>query len=222
MSYQELYAFVTELLGKYQMDDTLFKIYLDIAQAQIEGLRPWRFLITEDATQAISPSDTFTSGKTIPVNFLNYSSMVLVDSGNNGIECEQIAIESKFAYKDTFAKYYCDFTKMKLYFCGLIPQAYAIHQFYVQMSPLVSANNVWVFPSFYHKLLALRVAAMWKMQVDYDVISAGQAQAQESAATAMLDAMTRWDANLQLKAIEGNDPYGGSFGGPQAGKLGTF
>ncbi len=222
MSYQELYNFVTKLLGDYQMDDTLFKIYLDIAQAQIEGLRPWRWLITEDATQVVSPSDTFATGKTIPARFLNYSSVSLVDSGNNSIQCEEIQIESKFAYKDTFAKYYCDFTKMSIYFCGLIPQSYTIHQFYVQMSPLVSAGNIWVFPTFYHKLLALNVAAMWKEQVDYDVISAGQAQAQKTAATAMLDAMTRWDANLQLKAIEGNDPYGGSFGGPQAGKLGSF
>jgi len=86
---------------------------------------------------------------------------------------------------------------------------------------LVSAasNNTWAFPSEYSKILALDVAVMWRLGVDYDQVNARNADANAGLAEAIYNEMTRWDSRLQNSMTAGLDPFNPSLGMWQSGQM---
>lgn len=212
MDRSQLYTFVTALLAGIQPDETTFETYLDIAQARIEGLRPWVKLRAVDSTQTLSPSDTFQTPKTMPADFDRwYAEMpvVLVDANGSPLYLAEIPFYQRFTYQKAGGHFYTDPATNLLYVCGTYSQAQTIHQHYLKTSTLVSAaaGNSWIFPARFHKLLALMVAVFWKKGIDYDIISNVQADSQAGQAAELLDVMTTWDAELQQNAQRGLDPF---------------
>lgn len=226
MNRTNIYDFVTSLLNGTAIDLDLFNTLLDVAQSNIEGLRPWVILRATDSTQSAGSGNGFLVAKTIPADFSRWydddASVVLTDGGNNPLYFRQVPLAKKFSYKDATGVFYADYTLLQFYLCGNLTQSYTINLNYIKDSELVSGDedNEWVFPSRFHKILGLSVAVYWKLGVDYDIISNAQADKQATQAAAIYDIMSRWDSNLQNSMTRGIDPFNSAeSGGWQAGQM---
>lgn len=216
MTRTELYTFVTTLLTGIQIDETTFETLLDIAQMNVEDTRPWVVLRDVDNTQTIgglSGSSFYNLNANFKEWYDENHSVMIVDGSNNPTYLKEIPMAMKFQYQNTPNRFYVDYSQNKLYLCGS-PVSGTIYQFFIKSSPLVSADNVWVFPTRYHKLLGLYVAVYWKEGIDYDIISNLQANQQATQAVSILNAMTIWDNRIQKFQQTGVD-YGGI---PQNGR----
>lgn len=217
MNRTQLYAFVSSLLDNYQIDATLFDTFLDIAQMAVEGIRPWRVLLSEDVTQTWGAGDTFLTQKSIPALFMNYESespIIATDSQNNPTYLFEVPFSEKNRYRNTMGKFYCDYANNHLYVCGAATQSYTLHQFFIKESPLLSAKTgasyddlLWIFPSRFSKILGLYIAVYWKLGPDYDIISNTQANQFASMANTMNSIMETWDSKIQNSQARGIDPF---------------
>ena len=211
MTREELYTFTTSLTGDYQMDETLFATFLNIAQMYWENKRPWVILRAEDSSQTISTSNTFETAKSLPTDFRKWYDrfpISLTDSqGNNYCNPREVPINFRFANRQDNNKFYCNYGAGTIFFCGSQPQSLTVHQFYIKKTTLVSASasNSWSFPSEYHPILGLSVATYWKLGVDYDIINNVQGNANAGLANAMFQQMAEWDSDLANSAIQGMD-----------------
>ncbi len=198
---------VTSLLNEIQIDTTLFDTFLDNAQMRVEGIRPWVVLRTQDATQIASPGDDFTVGKTLASDFREWYDEAPIQLVSNNVSqpLVEVPFADRFIYKSSGGRFAADYVNNLFYLLTNINQAYTIYQNYIRVAPLVSANNTWVFPERFHKILPLMIAEMWKNGIDYDVVSNAQASQQSMQAAAMLSEMTRWDSRLQLNMTRGID-----------------
>lgn len=223
MTKSELYTLTTSLNGGYEIDNALFESFLDIAQMRIEGLRPWVILRTEDSSESVGSGDTYLTPKTIPSGFLNWGDdnfpIVILDSNNNPTYLREIPMSRKLEYKDSEGVFYCDYSTNKLYLTG--KAVGTIYKYYCKESPLVSGSLDWAFPSRFHKILAFYVSVMWKLGIDYDVISNSQGNSNAGIALSILDIMTMWDTKLQESMTRGTDPFvgGGLATSWQSGKM---
>lgn len=226
MNRTAIYNFVTSLLFGYQMDETTFEAFLDVAQDQVEISRPWIVLRAEDSSLSVGTSNDFTVAFTIAPTNSDFSRwiqatptgapIVLTDSQNNPQGFLEVPLAQKFSYKDAGAKLFCDYGLKKFYLCGKITQSYTIHQFYLKKSAQVSANanNIWLFDSYgysFSKVLGFLIALQWK-GVDYDIINLQNAGELGKAAAGILDQMTRWDSELQQSMQAGKDPFASENG----------
>lgn len=226
MNQSAIYSFVTSLLFGYQMDNSTFLSFLDVAQDQVELARPWVILRAEDASLSVSTSNDFTVAFSIaPTNndFSRWISadatsapIILTDSQNNPQGYLEVPLSQKYGYKDAGNKFFCDYGQKKFYLCGKVTQPCTIHQFYIKKSTQVSASasNTWLFDSYgysFSKLLGFLIAMQWK-GVDYDMVNLQNAGELGKAAAGILDQMTRWDSSLQLSMQAGKDPFASENG----------
>ncbi len=212
MTKAELYEFVTSLCDNIAIDYTLFDNFLDVAQMNLEGLRPWIILRAEDMTQGASPQDTFSTGKILPADFQEWaeeSSVNLIGADNNYIGLTEIPYSQRFRYKSSSGRFCVDYANSLFYLLGTITQGYTIQMNYIKASTLVSTSDAtsWVFPARFHKILGFLVAIYWRKGIDYDVFNQIKADNQNQQVGAILDIMTRWDSNLQYNMQRGKDPF---------------
>jgi hypothetical protein len=215
MTRAEIYTLLTStsgLLAGIQLDETIFENLLDIAQMQVEGMRPWIFLRSEDTTQTASPSDTFSTPKTLAASFSEWceeSPIELIDASNNAFFLTEVPFSERYKYRTSTGRFCVDYPNSLFYLLGNLTDAYTIKQSFIKLSTLVSSASTaqWIFPARFHKLLALTVAALWRHGVDYDIFNAAMADQQVKQAQQMLDIMTRWDSNLQYNMQRGKDPF---------------
>lgn len=220
MTREQLYTFVTSLLGGLEMDETLFETFLDVAQMYWENQRPWMYLRTVDSSNSVPVSNSFTTAYSLPSNFRRWysrSAITLVDSNNNPVAAlREVPMQDKFFEKNNISKFYCDYANGNFYVLGAPSVATTAHLYYIKKGTLVSAasTNSWLFPSEYHKILGLSVAVYYKLGVDYDLVNNAQADANASLARQIFDMMSEWDGGIQAGSIEGRDYVGtGQTGG---------
>lgn len=209
-----LYDFTTSILDGFEMDLTLFYTFLDVAQSNREGYRPWVILRTIDATQTAAVGNSFLTAKTLPIDFkktYNRFPIVLTDSQGNVVrKLRQIPISEKNQYKDDAGKFYINFTTGQYFICGAQSQSCTINLSYIKRTTKVSsaASNTWAFDTYddaFSKVLGLDVAVMHKLGVDYDQINAVQADANARLAQMIINGMAEWDSELAQNAQEGID-----------------
>lgn len=232
MDWTHLYSFVTSLLFNYQMDVTLFQTYLDSAQAQIEGMRPWMILRANDASQTCGPSTTwqtqFNLGSTAQP-FLKFFQTVttpavsLVDSNNNPYPLREVPYAQRYSYQTVQGVFCVDYVNKKLYIMGNLTQSYTIVQNYIYRPAKYdpTLENTWIFDNYdstASQALGLLIALKWK-GIDYDLINLQNATQLGNAANVIIDRLTAWDADLQANAQSGVDPFGTGTVGWQAGHL---
>lgn len=229
MNWQALYTFVTSLLFGYEMDQTLFQTFLDSAQQQIEGMRPWMSLRAFDSSQTCSPATTFTTPfqlGSVPLPFLKffgYQPIVLTDANNNPFVLKEIPFAQRFQYKNNSGFFCVDYVNKVFYLMGTFTQSYTINQTYIYRSARIdiSGDNTWALAAFDSdnaKLLGFLVALKWK-GIDYDIINLQNATQLGQAGAAIIDIMTRWDSDLQVNSQAGVDPFGNGNIDWQAGRL---
>ena len=183
---------------------------------QVEGVRPWVLLRTEDASQTVPIGTTYTTSFTLPTGFLSFwgdNPLILTDSSNQPTYLAEVPYADRFLYQTTLGLFAVDYTNSLIYLMGSMPTAFTLHTNYIKVSTLVSAasTNTWVFPVRFHKILGFYIAVMWKLGVDYDIINNAQGNEQAKAAALILDVMTRWDSNLVNSMQKGKQFVGPSF-----------
>lgn len=218
MTRDELYTFTTSLTAGVAIDSDLFDTLLDVAQMQVEDMRPWVKLRAEDTSLTVSPGNTYTTSKALPADWKEWydeSSIELVDANNNPMPLLEIPYKDRLMYRNSSGKYTVDYANNVVYILGPITQSYTLKQNYIEVPTLVSsaASATWVFPERFHKILALMVAIFWKHGVDYDIINNLQADNQAVQVRAILDLMTRWDSNLQANMQRGKEFFSEGFNG---------
>ena len=212
MTRDDLYTLTTSLTSGVAIDTSLFDTFLDVAQMQLEGLRPWVILRTSNVSQSASPADTYQTAKTLATDFKEWwdeAPMQLLDVNNNPSYLWEVPFADRYLYQKTGQKFCVDYPNNVFYLLGNITQNYTILQNYIKIPTLVSssASATWVFPERFHKILALMVAIFWRKGVDYDIFNQTLAGNQEQQVAAILDIMTRWDSNLQYSMQRGKDPF---------------
>jgi hypothetical protein len=210
MTKNELYILTTQLTSGIEIDLTVFDQFLDIAQSQIEDIRPWVILRGFDSSQTADSSNSFTTPKDLAVDFKEYceeSPIQLIDASNNVMGLNEIPFSDRFRYSTYAGKFCVDYANSNFYLTGTIPGAYAIYQNYIKIPALVSSGSEWVFPERFHKILAFMVAIYWRKGIDYDMFNQTLADNQGAVVRGIVDTMTRWDSNLQYSMQRGKDPF---------------
>lgn len=212
MTKAELYTFCTSLTSGIAIDSTLFDNFLDVAQMQLEGLRPWVILRETDGSQSASPSDSFVTPKILPTDFSEFyeeNPIQLVRGDNSALDLMEIPYSNRFKYNKSACKFAVDYPNNQFYIMGNITEAYTIWINYIKLSTLVSTSDStsWIFPARFHKILGLMVAIFYRKGIDYDIFNQTLADNQEMQVRGILDIMTRWDSNLQMNMQRGKDPF---------------
>ena len=202
----EIYNVVTGLLDNIQLDSSVFNNLLDIAQMQVEGIRPWIILQTEDDSQSVSAGDT--SAKRLPADFLLWpyeSSVQLIDAQNNASYLLEVPYSERAKYRQTPGRFCVNYSTNEVFILGNLTQSYTVRQNYVKSSTLVSTSDSssWVFPSRYHNILPQMIVSFWRKGVDYDIFNSVMGDEATRVAQAILDVMTRWDSSLQQNMQRG-------------------
>lgn len=181
---------------------------LNVAKNKREDARPWAFLKTLDSSKTASPGDTWQTSKALPDNFRRDYRMLVGTS----FEYFPIPFEQRIAYKDAFGRYVIDLANEVYYLTGRIGVAATIYLHYLKTTTEFSAANletpeILVWPERFQPLLAFDLAGMFQGGVDFDAVSARMSPFNRQMAKDLEDAMTSWDTQLQLRAM--NDSYGG-------------
>ncbi len=220
MNNSAIYTLVSNLLFGFQMAQGLFNSLLDIAQDQVENMRPWMILRAEDSSQSVNSSSVFTTAIPLNANFRRWygrNPIKLVDTNNNPLPFSEVPLANKFDYRLTGQKFFTDYVGKNLYLCGTLTQSYTVHQFFIKKGTQVSANanNVWDFDTYgysYSPLLGFLIAMQYK-GVDYDLVNLQNAGELGKQAAAILTGMVSWDGELQAAGQIGVDPFGQDTGG---------
>lgn len=233
MNWEAIYNFVVELLFQYEMDQSLFQVYLNNAQSQIEGMRPWVILRGTDSSQSCGPSTTWQTAfilGSVAQPFLKFfqtvttGSIILVDSNNNPYILREIPFADRYQYMNVSGVFCVDYPNKNLYIMGQLTQTYKIVQNYIYRPSRLSpspVDNIWVFDNYdsdASKVLGFLIALMWK-GIDYDLINLQNATQLGAAANQIIDRLVAWDADLQVNMQSGKDPFGNGTIDWQAGRL---
>ena len=208
MTGSELYDFVTELLGgrEFEGSDDIFYQILNEERTKIEHLRPWAVLRKEDSSITVSASNTYTDMKTLPTDFRSFwgptdssgrRKYIELVSGNDVRPVYQVPFGMQRQYKDTPDRFYADHGNSQIGFCGTYDKTYTAYITYIGRGTDIESSTSWAFPSEYHPLLAGRVAARNKGEIDYDDINARMVQYHGASIEGSLRSMIRWDDELQ-------------------------
>lgn len=218
---QDLYDFVTRLLGGIEMDTTLFASLVNMAKATREGNREWAWLKKKDSSITVSPGETFATAKTSPSDFRKpirgtdkKKSIVLLNSAGKKVDgLDEIPFENQYDYQDTPGYFFVDYTDTDrpIYFTGSRSETYTAVLFYLRKTTDITDADIgavtpstWTwenFPSQYHFLLGYDVAMIHKGDVDYDDINARMVQFSGKTANAMEFAMNTENDRINLAAL---------------------
>lgn len=231
MTKDQIYAFVTSLLDGYEIDSDVFDAFLDVAQAVREGQRPWVALRAEDTSGSVGPSNTFETQNSLPTAFKSWYTrypIVLTDSSGNPQQyLLEVPINMKSAYKDDPTRFYANYGTSKYYICGTFSQSYTVRLYYIKRATKVSTSGstTWELDpnNEYSKILGFDVAVLWKLGIDYDILSNPKGDSWAAAANALFKVMENWDGELAESALQGQT-YGGRNGymGEMSGSLGML
>lgn len=211
MTYAELYTLANQLNSDITIPPTLFDQFLDVAQMQIEDIRPWVYLRASNSSQTVGPATSWTTPLTLASDFKEFceeSPLQLINVDNNDLSLTEVPYDERFKYRNSGGRFCVDYKNKRFYLLGTITEAYTVYQNYIGLPALVS-NQVdqWVFPERFQKILAFMVAIFYRKGIDYDLFNQTLADNQAAIVRGILDVMTRWDSNLQYSMQRGKDPF---------------
>lgn len=214
MKASELYTTLTDVLGGLAISQSLFYRLLNLAKDTVEAKRPWTILIKIDTSLTVGSSNTWQTVFNLPSTagsaFRRFApkprkKIVLYSSSDDSIHgLTEVRFDERLDYKDTFGYFYVDYAANQFYITGTIDKTYTIHICYLyRTKPFSSTDDTieWPLPEDYHLILVYQVAAMYRGGTDWDDVNARMAPEDRSIARGIWDAMTTWDTELQLSAV---------------------
>lgn len=213
--------FVTSILSGEKPSPTFILSLINISKTIREGMRPWQFLKKTDTSQTVSGSTLYTTPIPMPSDFgrwLNEGAITFFDGNNDVEDITEVPMETILYYKNSYGRYACDYANNQLFVMGLIPKLYTVYQNYIKRTPVITTATTWIgVPDEYKFLLCFDAASRYRLGTDYDDINARNADDNGKAATMIYEAMSEWDAQLAISAINAvdykQDRYPGIVGG---------
>lgn len=205
---------LTQILGDEAPNQAYMLQLIQISKMKIQAKRPWKVLSTYDNSQTVSGGNTYLIPFQIPTNFYRYlgestlaqGSIVLFDGYDNLHVLTEVPIENILFYRNQFGFFAVDYGAGVFYICGIVPGTFKIYQYFIQRTDPITLTTSWQkFPAEYHPILAFDAAARWRLGTDYDEIASNNANDNVKMVTEILDAMTAWDTELAISAINSID-----------------
>lgn len=224
MDGQQILDLITSILGGESPDQTYLLQLINLSKMMIEnginpakedaGSRPWKVLVTLDKTKTVNGSNTYTTAIDLPSNFKRYlgessltqGKLILFDGSNNIQYLTEIPFELITEYKDIFGYFAVDYSNKKFYITGIVPGSFTIYQYYIKKTEPITLTAGWTnFDSDFHPILAFDTAARYRLGTDYDDVNARNADANIRMVNGIFNAMSSWDAEMAISAINNID-----------------
>lgn len=203
---REIIDFANSLLGNETLDDTMALQMINVIRGVYEMKRPWQVLKKYDASQTISPSNTYNTPLTIPEDFRMYLEdygVQLFDGTNIPQQTSQFPYEQKLLRKNNAFEWCADYGSYQFYIMGIIPSIYTVYQWYIFNPGDIEIDTTWLrFPGEYHFILSYELAAMWRLGTDWDDVNARNADDNARRADMIFKSMETWDAKLAGAAVK--------------------
>lgn len=211
MTGTDLYNFFATLFDGGQapisIDDFLARA--NVARSNREMARPWMRLRKLDSSQTASTSDTYTTPKNLPSDFMfltKESYIVLFDGQQTWETYWEVPQYLHIQYKDLSQRFYIDHANQKFYLLGIVDRAYNIYIPYQADLGDITATTGWLnIPDRFARILAYDVASMYRLGTDYDDINARNADDNSRQADLLFKSMERWDDELQRSSVSALD-----------------
>ncbi len=210
----QLIQLLSKILGGENISQTYALQLFNITKDIIEDKRPWKKLSVENHALTVTGSNTYKNPFPLTDDFRRYlgestlaqGSIVLFDGNNNIQVLTEVPIENILFYKDTFGRFAVDYANDVFYITGVVPGTFNIYQYYIRTTDEITLTTKWQnFPKRYHPILAFDAACRWRLGTDYDDVNARNADDNGKVVNMMLDAMSSWDAELAISAINSID-----------------
>jgi hypothetical protein len=224
----QLLSFINSLNADAEVDATLADVLVDNARAIIEAERPWMVLRKTARNLSASTSDTWETEKSLAgiTDFGRFHGdfpVRLNDGGNRTEFYRQVPFEDRLEWKDVSNTFVFDANSNTIYLNGLIAFAGTIWLNYIADSgaiDLTADTPAWSpFKPRFLPILGFYAIGIHKGAVDYDSINRQMLPANQAALDALKNALVTWDNDLQLSALEGNDPSEAAGGYPRSGAI---
>lgn len=222
LAWEDLQTMVSNLTNgeSGSLDPTLFTQLINDARSDAEIARDWQVLTQYDTSLTWSPGDTFQTGKSLPANFFRWIEDTPVQVWDGNVQNPTVEPISLIPYRENLWNYSTqfvaavDYTTNKIYFMGTADRAWTVVlSFIIENGDIVqksgSTSYSWVgFPAQFHKFLAYDAASRFRLGVNYDDLSARNAEDNQIVAQRIMRRMARWDADLIKSWLRQRDYFG--------------
>ncbi len=214
MTGQQELDLLKQILGGEGINQAYALQLINLAKMKYEQARPWKALVAVDNSQTVNGGNTYLTPLNLPSNFIRYlgesslaqGSIVLFDGNDNVQFLTEVPFEQRIFYRTEFGRMTVDYANEKLYIMGIVPGSFTVYQYYIQFTPDITLNTSWEkIPARFHAILAFDAAARWRLGTDYDDVNARNADDNAKMAASIFDAMSSWDTELAISAINSID-----------------
>ncbi len=215
MTGAELSTFITGLNGGATPDATLLASLVQTSQTILEEERPWMVLRKTDTSKSVTTASTWQTPIDISTitdfsRFLDDNQIVLFDGAGRIEYYRQVPWDRRLEYKDSSGTFVHDANAKRIYLNGVVSFSGSLYINYASTSTPVdigSASAIWsVFPIRFHFILGFYAVGIFKGAVDYDSINKQMLPENRATLIALKNAMEKWDNEMQMSAIQFNDP----------------
>lgn len=230
----ELYTFINGLNAEADIDITLLSVLVDTAQTTLEEERPWMVLRKTDTSKTVTTANTWQTAIDLSTItdfsrfYMNQDGVVIkLFDGNNRVDYITLkSFDQRLEFKDVSGTAVYDASSKQLYINGTVAFAGTLYIPYMSTTDgvdLESASAVWTkFPKRFLPLLGYYAMKLYAQGVDYDSIASKQAIGHDEVMKTLKNSMEKWDNELQLNAIQSNDPSEYLGGGNRLGTVNRY
>ncbi len=230
----ELQTFINSLNAEADIDVVLLDVLVDTAKTIIEEERPWMSLRKTDVSKSVTTGNTWQTAIDLSTisdfsRFYMNQDGVVIKLFDGTSRVDRIVLKSfdqRLEYKDVSGTAVYDANSKQLYINGNVAFAGTLYIPYMATSPgidLDAETPVWSnFPSKFLPVLGYYAIQIWKGAIDYDSINREMLPENRATLAALKDAMIRWDNEMQLNALQSNDPSEFPGGYPRLGAVDRY
>ncbi len=190
-----------ENLIEDSVDDDFVYDLMTHAKDVIESSIELEILKKLDSSQSVSGGDTVATEKSLPSDF--YAPLIQGGLFVDTKECIQVPYEQYRTYKDASGYFFIDYKNSKFYLTGTQGASATLYFWYIYATADMAAGITPVWPAKFHKLIAFIMAELYEAGLDSDDLSYKMSAEQKRQKQVLWDSMVRWNARLQLAAMNG-------------------
>lgn len=210
-----LSTFIDELNGGASIGETLKFQLVNAFKAMLEQQRPWAILRKTDTSKTVATSNTWQSAIDLSTlsnfnRFYGPSPVRLFDGNQTVVRYRQVPFAERLENLNASNTFVFDAPSKSLYLNGIVPFSGTLYIRHLVTSADCSANSGatdWPFPSWAHAILGFGAVAMHKGGVDYDDVNARQLVQNNADAIRILNALEKWDDEIQLNEVSEYDQH---------------
>ena len=199
----------TEIITQFEVfvDDDLdadleLQLVNDAMHAVEEEVQP-QVLKKVSTSLSTSAGQTYTTSRALPSDFFIGFGYLYVGTQ----KYTEVPLEQQVFYRDQGGYFWIDHANSVFYLSGTQASAQTISFPYLYKTTDLSTSTSPVWPSRFHRLIALKMARQW-FAIDQGDKSISWRPEWEAEYQEALNRFREWDARLKLAAIGHSAPYG--------------